>query len=86
VLQAAWDAGLTWLAIAAVIASVISAFYYLRIIYIMYFGEVSETLDGKIPMLHMGLLTASAAALVFGIVNMFGVEGYALTAARALLG
>ncbi len=86
VLQAAVDAGLGWLAIAAVIASVISAFYYLRIIYIMYFGEPTEALDGKMPMLHMGLLAASAAAMVFGIINTFGVEGYALTAARALLG
>ena len=86
VLQAAFDAGLAWLAIAAVIASVTSAFYYLRIIKLMYFGEASEALDGKIPMLHMGLLAASAAAMVLGIVNMFGVEGYALTAARALLG
>ncbi len=86
VLQAAFDAGLAWLAVAAVIASVISAFYYLRIIYIMYFGEETEALDGKIPMLHMGLLAASAAAMVFGIINTFGVEGYALTAARALLG
>ncbi len=86
VLQAAFDAGLGWLAIAGVVASVISAFYYLRIIYLMYFGEASEALDGKIPMLHMGLLAASAAAMVFGIINMFGVEGYALSAARALLG
>ncbi len=86
VLQAAFDAGLAWLALAGVIASVISAFYYLRIIYLMYFGEASEALDGKMPVLHMGLLAASALALVFGIVNMFGVEGFALNAARALLG
>lgn len=86
VLQAAFDAGLGWLAIAGVIASVISAFYYLRIIYLMYFGEASDALNGKIPVLHLGLLAASAGAMVFGIVNMFGVEGYALSAARALLG
>jgi len=86
VLQAAFDAGLAWLAIAAVIASVISAFYYLRIIYLMYFGEATDALDGKMPVLHMGLLAASSAALVFGVVNMFGIEGYAAQAAAALLG
>ncbi len=86
VLQAAFDAGLAWLAIAAVIASVISAYYYLRIIYLMYFGEPVEALDGKMPALHMGLLAASAAAMVFGIINMFGVEGFAANAAAALLG
>ncbi len=86
VLQAAFDAGLAWLAIAAVIASVISAYYYLRIIYLMYFGEPVDALNGKMPVLHMGLLTASSAVLVFGIVNLFGLEGYAANAAAALLG
>ena len=86
VLQAAFDAGLAWLAIAGVIASVISAFYYLRIIYLMYFGEPVDALNGKMPMLHMGLLAASAGAMVFGIINMFGVEGFAAHAAQALLG
>ena len=38
VLKAAVDAGLVWLAVAGVIASVIGAFYYLRIVYFMYFG------------------------------------------------
>jgi NADH-quinone oxidoreductase subunit N len=36
VLRAAYDAGLAWLAVAGVIASVIGAFYYLRIVYYMY--------------------------------------------------
>ena len=39
VLKAAVDAGLVWLAVAGVVASVIGAFYYLRIVYLMYFGE-----------------------------------------------
>lgn len=86
VLQAAVDAGLAWLAIAGVIASVISAFYYLRIIYLMYFGEATDALDGKMPVLHMGLLAASSAAMVFGVINLFGVEGFAAKAAAALLG
>ena len=38
VLRAAYDADLAWLAIAGVIASVIGAFYYLRIVFFMYFG------------------------------------------------
>ena len=39
VLKAAVDAGLVWLAVAGVVASVIGAYYYLRIVYLMYFGE-----------------------------------------------
>ncbi len=85
VLNAAIQANLAWLAIAGVMASVIAAFYYLRIIYIMYFGEETEVLDGKMPLLHMVFLAASAGAMVFGIVNMFGVEGMALAAATSLL-
>jgi NADH-quinone oxidoreductase subunit N len=86
VLRAAYDAGLAWLAIAGVIASVIGAFYYLRIVYYMYFGEEqTEGLDvNKSPILW-GFLMASAAIMVFGIINMFGVEAAATAAAAALV-
>jgi len=39
VLRAVIDAGLTWLAVAAVVFSIISAFYYLRIVKLMYFDR-----------------------------------------------
>ena len=85
VLIAAIDAGLVWLAVAGVVASVIGAFYYLRIVYLMYFGEPSEGLDGPMPALHWGFLGASAAiAMVVGIVNLFGVETIAAAAAATL--
>lgn len=85
VLTAAVDAGLTWLAIAGVIASVIGAFYYLRIIYLMYFGEAADALDGKMPWVHFATLSASAFVMVFGIINLFGVEDIAASAAATLL-
>lgn len=86
VLRAAYDAGLAWLAIAGVVASVIGAFYYLRIVYFMYFGEEqAEGLDvNKSPILW-GFLMASAAIMVFGIINMFGVEAAATAAAATLV-
>lgn len=86
VLRAAYEAELAWLAIAGVIASVIGAFYYLRIVYYMYFGEEqTEGLDvNKSPILW-GFLMASAAIMVFGIINMFGVEAAATAAAAALV-
>ncbi|HEY4366024.1 MAG TPA: NADH-quinone oxidoreductase subunit NuoN [Steroidobacteraceae bacterium] len=43
VIQAALDAGLAWLAAVAVVFSVIAAFYYLRIVKLMYFDEPTET-------------------------------------------
>jgi len=85
VLMAAIEAGLIWLAIAGVVASVIGAFYYLRIVYLMYFGEPAEPLDGEMPALHWGLLGASSLAMVLGIVNLFGVEGIAASAAATLV-
>jgi NADH-quinone oxidoreductase subunit N len=58
VLVAAVDAGLVWLAVAGVVAAVIAAFYYLRIVYLMYFAEPADALDGRMPMLHGALLAA----------------------------
>jgi NADH-quinone oxidoreductase subunit N len=85
VLMAAIDAGLIWLAVAGVIAAVIGAYYYIRIVYLMYFGEPSEPLDGRMPALHWAMLGGSALAMLIGIVNLFGVEGLAASAAATLV-
>ena len=85
VLLAAIDAGLFWLAVLGVIASVIGAFYYLRLVYFMYFGEEREALDPARSMVLTTFLVASAAAMVLGVVNLFGVEGAAAAAAATLV-
>ncbi len=85
VLQAAVNADLIWLAVGGVIASVIGAYYYLRIIYLMYFGEAREALDGTMPAFHWAALMASAFVMVAGVINLFGVETLAGAAAATLL-
>ena len=85
VLRAAYDGGLAWLAVAGVIASVIGAFYYLRIVYYMYFGEEREPLDRAAGPVQWGLLVASAVVMVVGVVNLFGIEEMAAAAAIALV-
>jgi NADH-quinone oxidoreductase subunit N len=85
VLLAAVEAGLVWLAVAGVIASVIGAYYYLRIVYLMYFGEPREALDGTMPLLPYAGLMASAAIMLLGVVNLFGIEAPAAAAAEMLL-
>jgi NADH-quinone oxidoreductase subunit N len=85
VLRAAYESGLIWLAVAGVIASVIGAFYYLRIVYYMYFGEESDALDKRSSPVLWGFLMASAAVMLLGIINMFGVEGAAAAAAATLV-
>ncbi|MBY6047590.1 NADH-quinone oxidoreductase subunit NuoN [Vannielia litorea] len=86
VLMAAVDADMTWLAVLGAIASVIGAFYYLRIVYFMYFGDESvEPVEGHMSPLAFGFLVASAAIMILGIVNLFGVDGYAAAAAATLV-
>ncbi|MDH4029835.1 MAG: NADH-quinone oxidoreductase subunit NuoN, partial [Chromatiales bacterium] len=77
VLGAAVDAGLTWLAVTGVIFSVIGAFYYLRIIKLMYFEEPSDTLSlGGGSDLKL-VLSLNAALIVFlgvfpeGLISIF---------------
>ena len=85
VLNAAVDADMTWLAIAGAVASVIGAFYYLRIIYYMYFGKESAGLSAARPVVAGAFLVVSAAAMVLGIGNLFGIEGAAAAAASVLV-
>ena len=86
VLQAAYGAGLLWLAIAGVIASVIGAYYYLRIIYLMWFGsEQDEALDDYSTPMLTAFVSVSAIATFVGIVNFFGLKGAAMAAAAALV-
>ena len=86
VLKAAVDAGMVWLAVAGAVASVIGAFYYLRIVYFMYFGTEQEPVESRMSPVQWLMLMAVAFVMVAGIVNMFGLEPVALHAAEALLG
>jgi NADH-quinone oxidoreductase subunit N len=86
VLRAAYEAGLAWLAVAGVIASVIGAFYYLRIVFYMYFGDEREdALDGGSSPILWACLMGSAVIMVVGVVNLFGIESVALSAAATLV-
>ena len=85
VLRAAVDGGMTWLAVAGAVASVIGAFYYLRIVFFMYFGEERDGLNGVMPGIQWLFLMGAAMAMVVGIVNLFGVEALAAAAAGTLV-
>jgi NADH-quinone oxidoreductase subunit N len=85
VLMAAVESGMVWLAVGGVLASVVGAFYYLRIVYFMYFGTETDALDRDVAPAQSALLAVSAAIMVLGVLNLFGVEGAAATAAQALV-
>jgi NADH-quinone oxidoreductase subunit N len=68
VLQAAIKAGYVWLAVVGVIAALIGAFYYLRIVKLMYFDEPSDTAPIEARGDTRVLLSANGLALLlFGI-------------------
>jgi NADH-quinone oxidoreductase subunit N len=88
VLFAAVEAGMAWLAIAGVIASVIGAYYYLRIVYLMYFGADREGLDGRMGALQYGGLMVMAGLIALAWlpgINLLGLEGMAAQAAETLV-
>ncbi len=86
VLKAAVDANMAWLAVAGVVASVIGAFYYLRIVFYMYFGEErDQALDRSSNLVLTGFLMLSAFVMLVGVVNLFGIEGIAAAAADTLV-
>ncbi len=85
VLRAAVDADMTWLALAGAVASVIGAFYYLRIVFYMYFGREVDTLDTRMAPAQWLALVAVAVAMLLGIINLFGIEPSAALAAQSLV-
>lgn len=86
VLKAAVDAGMAWLALAGAVASVIGAFYYLRIVFFMYFGQDTAGASSRMAPVQWVMLMAVAAAMVLGVWNLFGIEPAAAFAAQALVG
>ena len=66
VIQAVLDVGQTWLAVVAVLFSVVGAFYYLRIVKIMYFDDPTDTTVLGGSMLMRTVLSVNAL-LVFGL-------------------
>lgn len=85
VLKAAVDGGMTWLALSGAVASVIGAFYYLRIVFFMYFGKEGEGVESRMAPAQWAIMVAVAVIMVAGIVNLFGIQPMAAIAAEALV-
>ncbi len=85
VMMAIINSGFIYLALVGAIVSVIGAFYYLRIVYIVYFSEYAGKLDAKIPAGHLFILFLSSTAIVVGTYNLLGVEPLTRAAAESLL-
>jgi NADH-quinone oxidoreductase subunit N len=69
IIEALLGSGHLWIAIIAVVASVVGAFYYLRIVWLMYFeAPVEQPAFGPAPGLRLVLGLNAVAILALGIV------------------
>ncbi|WP_339642832.1 NADH-quinone oxidoreductase subunit NuoN [Jannaschia helgolandensis] len=85
VLLAAVEADLVWLAVLGVVASVIGAFYYLRIVFYIYFGEADEPFAPDVPMVQMVALVGAAVLMLALLPELLGLEPLAAIAAESLV-
>lgn len=68
VFTAAISADLTWLAIVGVLTSLISVYYYLRLVVVMYFGSSTTTFSNRLPRLGFTAIVISAVGIIgFGL-------------------
>jgi NADH-quinone oxidoreductase subunit N len=58
------EGGYTWLAILGVVMSVISAYFYLRVVVFMYFKEQVSVIEERVPAAGVVALVLSALALI----------------------
>lgn len=66
VIVAAMQADMLWLAIVIVLMSALSAYFYLRVVFVMYFGSAPEVASEKRPALQTNLLNAALVLMVVG--------------------
>ena len=86
IFQSAVQAGLFPLAIIGVLASVVAAFYYIRIVKVMYFDAADEAFDSPIGMEMKSILVISFIFVTFFILFPVPLIAGATRATASLLG
>jgi NADH-quinone oxidoreductase subunit N len=72
---AAVEAGLVWLTVIGVITSVVSAFYYVRIIVTMYLLEgEGDPAEGATPYLNYAIYASFAGTLILGVFPFLAID------------
>ena len=82
VFLAAIKAGLYPLAVIGVLASVVGAYYYLRIIKVMFFDDSKDKFE-NVRFKAAAVMTASALIMIFGVIWLGPFTDYALAAAQS---
>lgn len=81
VLQAALEAGFVWLVVFAVLMAAVGAFYYLRVVKLMYFDEPEDKHPIEAPMGMRVMLSVNAIGLLaLGLMPqiLMGISAYAI--------
>ncbi|MDZ4098221.1 MAG: NADH:ubiquinone oxidoreductase subunit N, partial [Methylophilaceae bacterium] len=81
VLQAALEAGFVWLVVFAVLMAAVGAFYYLRVVKLMYFDEPEDKHPIEAPMgMRVMLSINSIGLLALGLMPqiLMGISAYAI--------
>jgi NADH-quinone oxidoreductase subunit N len=81
---AAIDAKLTGLAVIGVVTSVVGAYYYVRVVKVMYFDESAGVFDRPLPAEVKGVLFVTAVVTLFFILSPGPIVAGAEAAAAAL--
>jgi NADH-quinone oxidoreductase subunit N len=84
IFMAAIDARLFWLAVVGVVTSVVGAYYYVRIVKIMYFDEPVGAFDRQIGREMQAVLLLSALVVLFFVVYPAPIVGSAELASATL--
>ncbi len=85
VFRAAVDAGMVWLAVIGALMSVVSAYYYLRVVWIMWFNEPTPVFEREIGA-RIGVIAAGSALLMLpGLLIFIGPLSEAAGRAAAVL-
>ncbi len=82
VFKAAIDAGLLWFAVVGLLLSVVGAYYYLRVVKLMYFDEPAEPFDAS-PSMRVNVVAGICAALLLFFMLPFVASPILSTAAAA---
>ncbi|MBI3676562.1 MAG: NADH-quinone oxidoreductase subunit NuoN [Proteobacteria bacterium] len=85
VFLAAMQAGLVWLAVLGVLASVVGAYYYLRIVKIIYFDDPAPAFDGELGTRLNAILAAATVFTVLFMVWPHSLVDIAATASKSLI-
>lgn len=84
VFMAAIEAGFVWLAVIGALLSVVSAYYYLRIIWIMWFNEPAPAFEREVGS-RLGITASVSAALMLLALPFLGLLMRSASAAAAAL-